>query len=364
MMKTRQIQWTAFLRIGNSIFVCTLAMTLMAAGVMANRLSGPATEGESLSITAVSPDSGPVNGGTPIRITGTDFSNGATVTLGGVAALDVVRVEDNLITAVTPSAGAPGSANVVVSVPNGKSTTLSGGFAYTTHTPPAPTTSAQFIPFVVDNDDFRSNLILTNKSSSPANVTVSFIDGSGTVIASKTYTIPPNGRIQQGNVLRDLLESTIPTGKIGYLAIESDQSLSVATTPIDNSTNSSSVVQGSRGRGHRLLLPTSTSIGSFKTTLTVVNDDSAQNEVEIRLRGDDGSSRAIKKVTLAGYGFFHTEDLHAFLGVTGAVGAVELSATGSNPRKFVAVSKVYAPLVTQSGNSGTVSSFFTAEPFD
>ena len=324
--------------------------------------AGPAAQGDSLSITGISPNSGPVTGGTPIRVSGTDISNDATLTIKGIAAVNVVRVEDNLITAVTPAVATPGPADVIVSVPNGKSVTLTGGFTYTTNQTPAPPTTAQFIPYVVDDDSFRTNLILTNMTTNQATVTVTFVDASGTVIGSKTYTIVGNGRIQLGNVLRDILESTAPTHKTGYLQVESTQSLSMATTPIDNSTNSSSVVQGTRGRGTHLLLPTSTSIGAFRTTLTLVNDDKSQNEIEIKLRDDSGTTRVIKTVALAPYGFFHVEDIHGFLGVNGAVGAIELRSSGANVAHFVAVSKVYAPLTTQSGSVGTTSSFFFAEP--
>ncbi len=323
--------------------------------------SGPAAQGDSLSITSISPNSGPVNGGTPIRVSGTDISNGATLTIKGIPGVNVVRVEDNLITAVTPAVATPGPADVTVSV-NGKSATLTGGFTYTTNQTPAPPTTAQFIPYVVDDDSFRTNLILTNMTANQATVTVTFVDASGTVIGSKTYAIVGNGRIQIGNVLRDILESTAPTHKIGYLQVESNQTLTIATTPIDNSTNSSSVVQGTRGRGTHLLLPSSASVGVFKTTLTLVNDDKSQNEIEIKLRGDDGTTTVIKSVELAPYGFFHVEDIHGFLGVSGKVGAIELRSSGSVPAHFVAVSKVYAPLTTQSGSAGTVSSFFIAEP--
>ena len=74
--------------------------------------------------------------------------------------------------------------------------------------------------------------------------------------------------------------------------------------------------------------------------------------------------RVIKKVVLAPYGFFHVEDIHGFLGVNGAVGAIELRSSGANVAHFVAVSKVYAPLTTQSGSVGTTSSFFFAEPIE
>jgi hypothetical protein len=111
-------------------------------------------------------------------------------------------------------------------------------------------------------------------------------------------------------------------------------------------------------------LPTSTSTGAFRTTLTLVNDDKFQNEIEIKLRGDDGSAQIVKRVALAAYGFFHVEDVHAFMGITGVVGALELKSLNVTPGQFVAVSKVYTPLTTQSGSSGTVSSFFIAEPME
>ena len=68
------------------------------------------------SISGVLPVSGPSTGGTAIRIngtSGTNFPNPPVVTIGGVAATDIVWVSPTLITAVTP-AGTPGMAVVAV----------------------------------------------------------------------------------------------------------------------------------------------------------------------------------------------------------------------------------------------------------
>ena len=68
------------------------------------------------SISGVLPVSGPSTGGTAIRINGTSetkFPNSPVVTIGGVAATDVMWVSPTLITAVTP-AGTPGMAVVSV----------------------------------------------------------------------------------------------------------------------------------------------------------------------------------------------------------------------------------------------------------
>lgn len=86
--------------------------------------SGPPTP----QVFSIAPARGPAAGGTGVRIGGANFALGATVTIGGVAALDVVVESSASITARTP-AHAPGAGDVLVSV-GGRSGVLSGGFTY------------------------------------------------------------------------------------------------------------------------------------------------------------------------------------------------------------------------------------------
>jgi large repetitive protein len=60
-------------------------------------------------VTAVSPTSGPGQGGTSITVTGTNFRAGAIVTIGGIIAQNVVVVSATTITGVTGAAPARGS---------------------------------------------------------------------------------------------------------------------------------------------------------------------------------------------------------------------------------------------------------------
>ena len=76
-------------------------------------------------VTSVSPSTGSIAGGTPVTITGTNFASGATVTIGGAAATNVVVVSTTQITATTP-AGSAGPATVTVTV-NGQAGSLSNG---------------------------------------------------------------------------------------------------------------------------------------------------------------------------------------------------------------------------------------------
>ena len=84
-------------------------------------------------ITGVSPNLGSSAGGTSVTINGTNFFNPSTVTFGGVAATNVVDVNNPTITATTP-AHAAGPVDVVVTdggVCLGISGTLPNGFTYT-----------------------------------------------------------------------------------------------------------------------------------------------------------------------------------------------------------------------------------------
>jgi len=314
-------------------------------------------------ITNVSPSSGSVNGGTPVVITGTGFASGATVSIGGVAATNVVVVSATQITATTGASGTPGTVNLVVTV-SGQSATLTGGFTYNSSTStPAPTVSAIILPFVADTAAFRANLIMSNQTGNTANATVQFIEAGGTISGSKSYTISGNGLRQVNGVIADILNQASPTNKQGYLIIESDQAITAAATPIDNATQDSAVIQGTRGTATRLLSPTSASVGVFKTTMTIINDSLVSNTVELRLRFTDGSTTAVKTVSIAPYGAFHTEDVHAFLGVSGTFGPIELTSKNAAPQPFIAVSRVYSTVVLQSGATGQTSSFFSAVPY-
>src|SRR4029077_2020883 len=81
------------------------------------------------SVSSVSPNNGPVAGGTGVTITGTNFVSGATVTFGGTAATNVVVTNGTTITATTP-AHAAGAVTVTVTNPDTQSGNLANGFTY------------------------------------------------------------------------------------------------------------------------------------------------------------------------------------------------------------------------------------------
>jgi hypothetical protein len=99
--------------------------------------------------------------------------------------------------------------------------------------------------------------------------------------------------------------------------------------------------------------------------MTIVNDSLVSNNIELKLRPADGGATVIASVTIAPYGQFHTEDVHAFMGVSGTFGPIELTSKNTSPQPFIAVSRVYSTVTVSAPNvgSGQTSSFFSAVPY-
>ncbi|WP_428151854.1 IPTL-CTERM sorting domain-containing protein [Brevundimonas sp.] len=93
------------------------------------------------SVSGLTPNSGPVAGGTLVTLTGTGFTAATAVTFGGTAATNVTVVSATQITARSPAAGA-GVADVAVTGPGGTSAnTPADNFTYVAGPAPVPTMS-------------------------------------------------------------------------------------------------------------------------------------------------------------------------------------------------------------------------------
>lgn len=83
---------------------------------------------------AVAGSSGPIEGGTPVTITGANFVSGAQVTFAGLPASGVRVIDSGTIQATAP-ANSPGTVNVQVINPNGTWGTATRAFTYITVPP-------------------------------------------------------------------------------------------------------------------------------------------------------------------------------------------------------------------------------------
>src|SRR5688572_11491107 len=179
-------------------------------------------------VNSIAPNSGPTTGGTSITISGAGFLPGATVSIGGTAAANVVVVNSSSITAHTPSHAA-GTVNVVVTNSDSQSGTLTNGYTFLVPPPPPVVNSitpnsgstaggtsvsisgSGFLPgaTVLIGGTTAANVVVVNSSSitavTPAhaagavNVVVTNTDGqSGTKTNGYTFVTPPAAPVVNG----------------------------------------------------------------------------------------------------------------------------------------------------------------------
>jgi len=128
-----------------------------------------------VTVTGVSPSSGPTAGGTPVTITGTEFTGTPSVTFGGTAATSVVVVDSTTLTCVTP---AHASGAVTVAVGSGS---LASGFTFFA----APT----FTGITPDEGTYLGGTAVTLTGTNfygTASVTFGGVTASAVVVVSTT----------------------------------------------------------------------------------------------------------------------------------------------------------------------------------
>ncbi len=223
-------------------------------------------------------------------------------------------------------------------------------------------TQAEFIPFVVDTTDFRTNLGINNLGPSPASVDLAFIDFTGKVRASTTTPVQviSRGLVQINNVLRFLLNGSGNSGvtqQWGYLKITSNQPIKAYATQIDNTTNDPSIEVSKSAGDSRLLLKSSSNAG-FRSTLTVLNLSASAAQLTLTSREGNpvgnGTITGSHIVDIPPGGAYLTENLLGEIGSTSSFGPVEIREASNLP--LIAISRVYDAARRTSG-------FFNTEPF-
>jgi hypothetical protein len=198
--------------------------------------------------------------------------------------------------------------------------------------------------YSVENADFRTNLGINNPGTTTAHVTVRLMDKSGAPLGSLTTTVPPGG-MTQVNRINLTLGSALPGAGIeGTLRLESDHDLIAWTSQIDNLNEDFSFGANENVHSTKLLIPSTTSTGGFRSSLVVANLDTSAVTVELSFRDGDGNLQGSVVETISGNGFLSTVDILGRLGISERYGPMEIISVTGKP--ILALSRVYSPLRT------------------
>jgi hypothetical protein len=94
-----------------------------------NTMPNRIIDGQAYSVVSVIPASGPVSGGTTVKLTGTNLAHVSTVMFAGIVAPTIRIIDKTTVLAVTPSHNA-GSVDVMIKTSDSSTAVLSRGFTY------------------------------------------------------------------------------------------------------------------------------------------------------------------------------------------------------------------------------------------
>jgi IPT/TIG domain len=179
-------------RVGSAV----IALSLLAA--CGSNPSGPSGTGNAPTLNGITPATGPASGGTSVNIAGANFTAGATMTIGGVAATDVSVVSGGSITGKT-GPHAAGAADVVVTQA-GQSARLVNAFTYVAGAPPViqsivaqGTRHSEPAQFADLNEQINVTALVTDADTSAAALQYTWSTDLGTIAGTGskvTWTAP------------------------------------------------------------------------------------------------------------------------------------------------------------------------------
>jgi hypothetical protein len=193
-------------------------------------------------VASIAPAEGSVSGGTSVTITGTNFVDGATVTIGGAAATEVIIASATSITATAP-VGAVGAADVTVSNADLQADTLTGGYTYLAIPPP---TVASIAP--VEGSMAGGTSITITGTGFSAGATVSIGGAAATaasvVSATSITATTPAGTAGAVDVVVTNADSQAGTLAAGYTFLSIIEPILARATPRSSVRGFSAVGNG------------------------------------------------------------------------------------------------------------------------
>ncbi len=207
----------------------------------------------------------------------------------------------------------------------------------------------QFVPFVTDTGEFRTNLGLTADVLSGARVNLTLFDAAGQSLGSRAVTVPGGGLVQLNHLIRYLLRTdpSAPSNLSGSVLVASDQLVFPYVTQIDNTSDDPSLDVGVMSGSTKLLILSTTSVNPYRSSLVVLNVGDVDASVTLTQRDRGGTELHREQIVIPSRGLFQSPDLHADFGISNVYGPLEIESTNEVP--LIATSRVYS---RDSGTSG------------
>ena len=187
------------------------------------------------------------------------------------------------------------------------------------------------IPFVVQDTLYRTNLAISNIDSFPAEVSILLYENSGLLAAQGTVQIPSLGIINLKEVVSFAFGYPQSASFEGFVRLRSAARLAALASQIRNVNDDPGIIAPVPQGASQFLLPITTSIEPWSSTLAVVNLAGSATAIKVSLRNEAGSLLAEIERNLDGGSQWIATNIHNELGIDRVRGSLMVQSLDGSP---------------------------------
>jgi hypothetical protein len=209
------------------------------------------------------------------------------------------------------------------------------------------------LPFVIQDSLYRTNLTITNLDALPAQVSILLYDNSGHLAAQGAVQIPSLAMVNLSEVVSYVFGYPYDLPFEGFVRLRSDARIVAFAAQIRKANGDPGIIAALPDDASDLLLPITTSIEPWSSTLAIVNLAPRATVVRVSLRDEGGVLLAERERGLEAGSQWVAPRIHAELGIDGVKGSLAVQSLDGAP----------LPAICRHTQTSTLEDVFQ-QPFD
>ncbi|MCI0628204.1 MAG: fibronectin type III domain-containing protein [Acidobacteria bacterium] len=187
------------------------------------------------------------------------------------------------------------------------------------------------LPFIIQDSLYRTNIGINNLDFLPAEVSLLLYDNGGHLVAQGSVQIPSLGFLNLSQVVSLLFGYSYEQPFEGFIRLRSASRIAAFAAQIQNENSDPGIIASMPEDASHFLLPITTSINPWTSTLAIVNLAARATIVKISLRDESGSLLAETERSLEAASQWITPSIHGELGVNGVRGYLVVQSLDGAP---------------------------------
>ena len=187
------------------------------------------------------------------------------------------------------------------------------------------------LPFVIQDAVYRTNLAISNLDADPARVSIFLYDNSGHLAAQGAVQIPSLGMVNLSEVVSYVFGYPYDPPFEGFVRLRSSARIAAFAAQIRKANGDPGIIAAMPDDASQFLLPITTSIEPWSSTLAIVNLAARATVVRISLRSESGALLAETDRSLEAGSQWVASRIHRELGIDGVRGSLSVQSLDGAP---------------------------------